>query len=205
MFKRAQTDAAHPCRSMLRRAPCARPRLRLTLFAVAGVSLAFALTASAGVASGLSASRDHTEAAAATSPLSVAPRLGAHGRGSDRCQREDHEHDRCPRVRSTTGALGLISGPACGPTGAGTFSVASLPSQSSRTVRFTTRRCAISRSGRGRFRSCSAPTSTARSAASRRTRTALVVGTLDDRRRGRFASASGPVPNTIVRSGSRQR
>jgi Bacterial Ig-like domain/Putative esterase len=138
VFKRAQTEAAHTCRSMLRRARCARTRLRLTLFAAAGVYLAFALPASAGVPSGLSAGRDHTEAAAATSPLSVG-HVSVRTIGGRIVASATIMNTTDAPVRSTTGALGLISGLGSGPTGAGTFSVASLSSQSSRTVRTTTR------------------------------------------------------------------
>src|ERR1700744_6099754 len=101
---------------MLRRARCARTRLRLTLFAAAGVYLAFALPASAGVPSGLSAGRDHTEAAAATSPLSVG-HVSVRTIGGRIVASATIANTTDAPVRSTTGALGLISGLGSGPTG----------------------------------------------------------------------------------------
>ena len=105
------------------------------------------------------------------------------------------------RVRSSTGALGLISGSGGSATGVQTFSVPSLPGRSSRAVRFTTGRLRDLplRSGTVTVVLCTdVDSQVGRFSPSRNCVRggALAIGT------AAVAEASGPVPNTVMRTAS---
>ena len=179
-----------------RRAP---RRLRPTLISAVGICLMFSLTASARVEAGASAGAVRAKAAAARFPLSVRQISvrNLHGRivGSATIMNTGSA-----RVRSTTGVLGLSRGSGRGTTGVRTFSVASLAPRSSRRVRFTTPliRALPIASGTYKVLVCTDIYSQIQRFAPHENCSPggrLAITTLS------LARPSGPVPNTIIRTG----
>ena len=189
--------------SPLRRVEHARPRasrvLRRVLIGLAGVCMLSTLTASAGVGAQASARRAPGRAAVVPFPLSVSQfalrRVGGLIVGNATVVNRGNA-----RVRSTTGLLALRQGAGGRATGLRTFSVPALRPGSSTKVTLTTRLVSSLRARSGKYQAlvCTdvysqisrfTPQGNCWSGAK------LTIAT------SRSFPASGPAPNTIIRTG----
>lgn len=201
MFVKAKQSAgrrSHPRRNGFAWSRTSR-LLRRMLIGGASLCMLFTLTASARVGAGAYAHQVPHKAAVAQSPLSVRHVALRQDRGRI-VGTATVVNSGSVRVRSNTGLLGLRQGSGGKPTGILTFSVPALRPRSSTKVQLTTRVVRVLRVGSGTYQAliCTDIYSQIRrftSASNCSSGTRLTISTISP------STASGPAPNTIIKTG----